>query len=61
MVTKVMTWGLGLLAASILYMLELVANGLTNSGLMTPECIMGLVMNLGVGMGEEAELGVCKI
>ena len=27
--------------------------GLKNSGLMTPECIIGLVMNLGVGMGDE--------
>ena len=27
--------------------------GLTNSGRMTPECIIGLVINLGVGMGEE--------
>ena len=30
-----------------------VAVGLTNSGRMTPECIIGLVMNLGVGMGDE--------
>ena len=27
--------------------------GLTNSGRMTPECIIGLVINLGVGMGDE--------
>ena len=27
--------------------------GLTSSGLMTPECIMGLVINLGVGIGDE--------
>ena len=31
----------------------LVAVGLTNSGRMTPECIIGLVMNLGVGIGDE--------
>ena len=44
---------LGLLASILYTLVAVAAAGLTNSGRMTPECIIGLVINLGVGMGDE--------
>ena len=38
---------------SRLFKISVLPVGLTNSGRMTPECIIGLVINLGVGMGDD--------